>query len=293
MILPDSIELFLRLVLAYLLVDFTIQPDFQAKSRFSSDWRPIYPVPHALMAGGLTFFLANLWDIAFILKDPSSLPEFLPQFCNTLLYAFVLVAAAHLVIDGVKPWRMVVLRGMMKSRDESDATNTSPEDTVRTFPTEIVAHLAVLLIVLAKLAPQTPVPHLPGTLVEMIRIWIVIIAFLLALQPGGMLVSKSIQPWRRDLDSPEEDGLNNAGRLIGYVERLLIVTFILVHEYTAIGFLIAAKGLFRINDMKRSEYIIVGTLVSFVIAVLIGVATSYLIHQGGIEQIIRYCSELL
>lgn len=73
----------------------------------------------------------------------------------------------------------------------------------------------------------------------------------------------------------------------------MIVTFILVNEYTAIGFLIAVKGLFRINDSKRSEYIIVGTMVSFAIAVLVGAAASYLISQGGIEQFIRYLSELL
>jgi len=245
------------------------------------------------MAGGLTFIIANLWNIAFILKDPSSFPLFLPQFYNTLLYAFALVAVAHFVIDGVKPWKRVTLRRMIKPGEESDAIEAITENPAHMHFAEIIAHLVVLLFALAQLSPRIPVPYLPGTPGEMIRIWIIAIAFLLILRPGGMLVSGSIRSWRRDWENSEEVGLDHAGRLIGYVERLLIVMFILVHEYTAIGFLIAAKGLFRINDTKRSEYIIVGTLMSFAIAVLIGAITSYLVYQGGIEQVIRYCSELL
>ncbi|WP_250987511.1 hypothetical protein [Methanoculleus oceani] len=223
----------------------------------------------------------------FVLRDPSSLPEFLPQFRSTLLYAFVLVTAAHFVIDGVLPDLIASLRKRTARVRDPDDEGAMPEPVGWLF----IAHLAVLFIVLALLS-QTPVPYPSDSPGGVIRIWVVIVAYLLVLRPGGILVGSVTRSWRKDIAASEEDGLDHAGRLIGYVERVLIVTFILVNEYTAIGFLIAAKGLFRINDAKRSEYIIVGTMVSFAIAVLIGAAVGYLVCQGGIEQFVQYLSKL-
>ena len=282
----SGIELFLRLLLAYMVADFLLRPTLPIEGRSGNRWRSRRLIVHALAAGGLTFLLASLWNILFVLKDPSSLPGLLPQLWNTFLYAFILVAVAHFVIDGMLPCWIVNLR---KKLNRGRRPDTIPGEA----PVRIIAHLAVLSIVLVQLSSQTPVPYPFGSPVELIRGWIVISAFLLVLQPAGMLVGTIIRSWRSDIDASGEGGLDNAGRLIGYVERVMIVTFILVNEYTAIGFLIAAKGLFRINDTLRSEYIIVGTMISFAIAVLIGAAAGHLVCQGGLEQFIQYLSEFL
>jgi len=281
-----GIELFLRLLLAYLLVEFVLRPGLPVEDGSGKSRRSGHLIVHAVVAGGLTFLFASLWNILFILNDPPSLPGLLPQLRDTLLYAFILVAAAHFVIDGMLPDLVAGLRkGMIRGRDPADE-GVMPEPAGWLF----IAHMAVLFIILA-LLPQTPVPYPSGSPAGVIRIWVVIVAYLLVIRPGGVLVGSVTRSWRRDMDASGEGGLDHAGRLIGYVERVLIVTFILVNEYTAIGFLIAAKGLFRINDAKRSEYIIVGTMVSFAIAVLIGAAAGYLVCQGGIEQFILYLSE--
>lgn len=67
--------------------------------------------------------------------------------------------------------------------------------------------------------------------------------------------------------------LPNAGKLIGNVERTLTLIFILLGQYVAIGFLMAAKSLLRFaeGDKAKSEYVLVGTLLSFFMAVVIGV----------------------
>lgn len=226
-----------------------------------------------------------------MLQNPASLPAMLPQLRNALLYAFVLVAASHFAIDGALA-RWTAGRREKTSRG-GDPGLLPEDDSLRTLFAGGAAHLGVLFIVLVLLSPQAPIPYPFAGPVELIRIWVAAISFLLVLQPGGMLVGGVIRSWRDDADAFQEGSLDKAGRLIGYVERVLVVTFILVNQYTAIGFFIAAKGLFRINDPKRSEYIIVGTLVSFAIAVLIGAAAAYLIYQGGIEQCIEYLSELL
>ena len=75
--------------------------------------------------------------------------------------------------------------------------------------------------------------------------------------------------------------LPNAGTLIGYLERVLILTFILIDQFAAIGFLLAAKSIMRFgsasgsNHRKLTEYVIVGTLSSFTIAIFIGLAVKW------------------
>lgn len=64
------------------------------------------------------------------------------------------------------------------------------------------------------------------------------------------------------------------------MERFLILTFILTETMEGIGFLLAAKSIFRFGDLNKAqelrttEYILIGTLTSFVIAISIGLIIS-------------------
>jgi hypothetical protein len=105
---------------------------------------------------------------------------------------------------------------------------------------------------------------------------------LLSLSPISFLVGILTKPWREELSklAPNaDDNLANAGRWIGMSERVLIFVFVLTAQFSAIGFLIAAKSLLRYNDKgvgteipaayisKKSEYILVGTLLSYTCAI--------------------------
>ena len=80
------------------------------------------------------------------------------------------------------------------------------------------------------------------------------------------------------VQDPPASGLPGGGRVIGYLERGLILTFILGGYPAGIGFLVAAKSIFRFGELTDSsrraqaEYIIIGTLLS----ILYGTAASYL-----------------
>lgn len=76
---------------------------------------------------------------------------------------------------------------------------------------------------------------------------------------------------------------DNVGLMVGYIERLLIIIFIALGEYTAIGLVIASKSILRFNDLKddkpnlnyekidkTSEYILLGTMLSLLIGVILG-----------------------
>lgn len=73
--------------------------------------------------------------------------------------------------------------------------------------------------------------------------------------------------------------LEKAGRLIGSLERILTLTFVILGEFEAVGFLIAAKSILRFKDgdTKKTEYVLIGTMLSFVIAIGIGIIVLKLI----------------
>lgn len=66
----------------------------------------------------------------------------------------------------------------------------------------------------------------------------------------------------------------DGGKLIGQFERIIILTFVLISHYEAIGFLITGKSIIRFaeKDSKlRSEYVLVGTMMSYAFAIITGV----------------------
>jgi hypothetical protein len=71
------------------------------------------------------------------------------------------------------------------------------------------------------------------------------------------------------LTPPDPDSLPRGGRLIGRLERAMILMLVIAGQPDGIGFLIAAKSLLRFNELVRdqdrrvSEYVIIGTLASF------------------------------
>ena len=61
------------------------------------------------------------------------------------------------------------------------------------------------------------------------------------------------------------------------LERLFVLVFIVSGHWEGIGFLIAAKSIFRFGDIKEyeglklTEYFMIGTLLSFGIAIFTGI----------------------
>ena len=74
----------------------------------------------------------------------------------------------------------------------------------------------------------------------------------------------------------DHESLPNAGKYIGIIERLFVLIFIILGNWASIGLLITAKSVFRFNDLKDSnnrkltEYILIGTLLSFGLAIVTG-----------------------
>lgn len=102
------------------------------------------------------------------------------------------------------------------------------------------------------------------------------LVLLLAVKPANILILLVLKACNLNIDVSGEDEKNSfhAGRLIGLLERSLIVLFVVLSQYEAIGFLIAAKSILRFSEATsgsvKSEYVLTGTLLSLMIALCLG-----------------------
>lgn len=96
-----------------------------------------------------------------------------------------------------------------------------------------------------------------------------VLIYLIALKPTNILIREVFRAY--SIKTPETKDLPNAGKLIGNLERVLIITLSLAGLLEAVGFLIAAKSILRYKDTDnlKTEYVLIGTLLSFGTATLL------------------------
>lgn len=106
--------------------------------------------------------------------------------------------------------------------------------------------------------------------------WALVTAVVFVTFPCGIIMGKLLENFSKQIVF-DHRSLPNAGKYIGIIERLFVLTFVVLGRWEGIGLLIAAKSVFRFNDLKESnsrkltEYILIGTLVSFGMAILTGI----------------------
>ncbi len=233
MITQIDISLLIRLVIAHLLTDFVFQSDSWVEQRKKDGWRSRHLYMHGIVAGVLAYLLSGLWS---------------------LMWLPVVVAATHILIDGIK------------ARHEND---------IKSFFADQSGHFLVLIVIwILVVAPDTEdiiyFENILGT-----KFWVIAAAYLIIIWPSSVLINSITEKWRKDISEKEgaekDQSLEKAGTWIGWLERFLILTFILLQQYAAIGFLVAAKSIFRFSESRKvGEYVLIGTLLSFVIAVIVG-----------------------
>jgi phosphate/sulfate permease len=117
----------------------------------------------------------------------------------------------------------------------------------------------------------------------------IIAAFLFCSKPANVFIKKifelfnltipKVDPTKKDEDIKiavdKEKELENAGKVIGVMERFMTLALVLSTQYAAVGLIIAAKSILRFNNQQKNEYILVGTLLSFGFAILIGVLLNH------------------
>ena len=229
----------IRLLLAHILTDFAFQPGRWVKDKQERKLRSPALYWHTLLTGVFAY-------IAMLDLSQWKLP--------------LLIMITHFAIDAWKLYR--------------------PNNLVY-FLADQALHILVILtgwLILSN-------PDLRFYLKSLDRdlIFLYAAAFAFIIWPAGFIVSYATASWRRKI---EEDlggeSLEKAGKYIGILERILILIFVLSGRYETIGLLIAAKSILRFNESKarkHTEYVLIGTMLSFVITLATGLALTYFIRH--------------
>ncbi len=237
-----NLTLLLKLISVHLLGDFFFQSKKMVKEKRKSGWTSFYLYGHAFIHAFLVYLV--LFDFT--------------QWKITLI-----VFLSHLLIDGFK---------VQFKKDNTIA-----------FIIDQALHLIVLVLIWLAFTQQwNELLTRINDIVAKANFWLIITGYLLCLGPFGFLIGKITKNWQKQLKDDGKEGLDKAGLYIGYLERVLVFTFFIINQYAAIGFLLAAKSIFRFGDLKdssdrkRTEYILFGSFLSFTLAVLLGIGVQLL-----------------
>jgi len=224
--------IFIRLLLAHLIGDFILQPTRWVLHKQSNKITSKFFYLHILLHFALYMLL--LWDLS-------------------LWKIAVTVTVLHFIIDLLK----LYFDGLFKNKSILFFIDQALHILVIyccAFYTDLYAHTLALFENLD---------------------WYLITAIVFVTYPASIIMSKILEGMSNQIET-DHKSLPNAGKYIGIIERLFVLIFIVIGRWEVIGLLIAAKSVFRFNDLKErnnrklTEYILIGTLVSFGLAILAG-----------------------
>ena len=154
-----------------------------------------------------------------------------------------------------------------------DVLKSQFRDTILFFVLDQFLHIVILLALAVFFGGE-------GLSPGMANFWVHASGFILVTTPMGFLTGMFL----RSVTKTENTLVQlNASAWIGIFERILIVIFVVTGQIQAIGFLVAAKSIFRFSDTQKdgnlkAEYFLLGTLVSFTMAIVVGLGVKTLIN---------------
>jgi len=228
------IQLIVLQFIAHLLGDYIFQPDKKAEDKNNLGFKSKFLKWHILIIFGIS------WLLSFQLN---------------FICAAVVIALSHWLVDSIK----------------KHIINHKKLSKYAFFIDQTIHLFFILLIVLLfdnyfeinpKLSISINVKYLA-----------IITGYIICTKPANIFVKEIFKAFEIKVNNTENDDLPNAGKLIGIIERFLVFTFIILNQFEAVGFLIAAKSILRFKDDNtvKTEYVLVGTMLSFGIAIALGI----------------------
>ena len=233
----------LKLILAHFIGDFALQPRHWVEDKLKKTWKSKYLYWH--IAVHLVVLLLLL------------------QFRYLGIIAFIIMT--HYIIDLGK------------------LAFTNEKNYRWLFVLDQILHLTILAVAVYWIAPfEINFTSVVGEKNLLLITFLVFVTFV-----SGIVMRMFLAPYIDEIAKEDElthgGSLKNAGKYIGMLERLFVFGFIVLNQWAAIGLLITAKSVFRFGDLnkgknrKLTEYVLIGTLLSFGLAILSGVFYLYLL----------------
>lgn len=225
----------IKIMLAHFIGDFLIQPPSWVKEKEQRKVKSPKLYLHVLIHGAL--MLTFLWSFEYWLL-------------------IISLMVSHAVIDTLK----------LYAQKESNKSTWFLIDQ----GLHVISIIGMWMLFLK--------PELNLTaLLENTGMWIYLTALFFITIVSGIAMRELMASWSKALAESNDESLINAGRYIGILERLFVFTFVVTNNWEGIGFLLAANSVFRFGDLKESkdrkltEYILIGTLLSFGLAMATGI----------------------
>lgn len=248
----DFFDVLMPFLLIHIICDFYLQPNRWVEAKKAHTYRSPELYFHSLLHGGALLVPAIVLGIDW----------------RSTACLVVIVAISHFFID---LWKVTTSNGNKFSY----------------FVIDQALHVSVLVAIAF---------HMAGGLTIDVVLQhekfsssiMVVFGYLLILKPTSIVIGSVLGKYpisgiasnTNTNANASVNGLVAGGELIGYLERVLILTFTLVGSYAAVGFVLAAKSIFRFgelnksNDRSMTEYVLIGSLLSVVITTLVGTLIS-------------------
>lgn len=250
-------EILICLVAAHFLSDFVLQTDAAAARKRN----PLILIKHAAIVAATSYLLCGIWRLwqvplaIFLIHGAADFIKV--RLRSESAYAFLADQALHLGAIGAIVWAM-------------SHSNMLPPAGLPIFWVGLCGKVFFQGLVL-------------------------VTGLIASVKAGGILIGLAVKTLPAELTASSEDGvgapgrgahgLENGGKIIGYLERGLIFLFILMEYPGGIGFLIAAKSILRFGEVKdrknrmQAEYIIIGTFMSYGYGILIAYLTCVALNR--------------
>ena len=235
----EAFIVLIKLLCAHFISDFALQTNWINKGKRKAGMTGIlYQIIHAAIHGIMAYLLVAEWSCWII---------------PTVIFV------THLIIDITK-YKYI-------------------KSSLTTFLADQLCHIGVIVFLWWNLCGADGAINFTMG-IQPAEAWLTALAYILMLKPSSILLSMFLDKWNPA--SPSTQSLPNAGQWIGYIERILVLTFVLIGSMEGVGFLLAAKSVFRFGELNKAkeirttEYVLIGTLASFAIAILTGIAVKHL-----------------
>jgi hypothetical protein len=224
---------FIKIILSHLLTDFVLQPGSWVEDRKRYHFASSRLYLHGLITGAAVWIFVG----------------------NRYWMSAAAILITHTIIDGWKSYR---------------------KETIFYFLLDQFLHLMVIVVCwYLAFYDWSALPGLLHRVDPDRQFWMIVTAIIFLTSPCGILIGKITSRWRDKIEGAES--LANAGKWIGVTERLIVLAFVLLNQYAAIGLLVTAKGIIRFGERDRpeikTEYLVIGTLLSIGIAIAAGLLT--------------------
>ncbi|QFZ53615.1 DUF3307 domain-containing protein [Oceanihabitans sp. IOP_32] len=235
------LTLFIKLILAHFIGDFLLQPDKWVAHKETHKHKSKFLYGHILVHTG-----------ALILVLQADFNYWL---------GILIIIASHYIIDIIK----LNLTNVINNR--------------LLFSLDQCAHIIIIAVVVNIYEPfNFSINSLYNS-----KFMLLITCLLGVTVVSSTIMKIVISKWYLK-ENNSDKSLEHAGAYIGILERLFVFGFIIMNYWAGIGFLITAKSVFRFSDLskakdrKLTEYILIGTLMSFGLAIVFGLGYRYLLN---------------